>query len=78
VSEATLLNGANHFAYGARGRWEIIVAQDCVLNGDGTYTLTNILRGRFGTQEECRKHIAGDVIVYPSEAGHRIARASPF
>lgn len=50
VSQLQMLNGANHFAYGHDGNWEIIAAQNCVLESDGTYTLTNLLRGRFGTE----------------------------
>lgn len=58
-----MFNGANHFAYGADGRWEIIAAENCVLQGDGTYKLSNLLRGRFGTEWAMGNHIAGDMIV---------------
>lgn len=63
VSESALFNGANHFAYGAHGRWEIIGAQNCVLQGDGTYILSDLLRGRFGTDWSCGTHGANDTIV---------------
>ena len=64
VSEAAMLNGSNHFAYGAHGRWEIIAAQNCTLQGDGSYVLTDLLRGRFGSEWACGLHVTGDRIVF--------------
>lgn len=63
VTESAMLNGANHFAYGVHGRWEIIAAQNCVLQADGSYVLTDLLRGRFGTEWACGQHAANDKIV---------------
>jgi len=63
VTEAAMLNGANHFAYGADGRWEIIAAQNCALQGDGSYILTDLLRGRAGTEWACGLHGAYDSLV---------------
>ena len=63
VSEAQMLSGANHFAYGEHGRWEIIAAQNCTLQGDGSYVLTDLLRGRFGTEWACGLHEAADTVV---------------
>lgn len=63
VTEAAMLNGANHFAYGVHGRWEIIAAQNCTLQGDGTYILTDLLRGRFGTEWAAGLHGATDTLV---------------
>lgn len=63
VTEAALLNGANHFAYGAHGRWEIIAAKNCTLQGDGNYILTDLLRGRFGSEHACASHVSGDSVV---------------
>lgn len=63
VSESAMLNGANHFAYGAHGRWEIIAAQNCTLQGDGSYILTDLLRGRAGTEWACGIHGAYDSLV---------------
>lgn len=63
VSEAQMLSGANHFAYGEHGRWEIIAAQNCTLQGDGSYVLTDLLRGRFGTEWACGLHDAADTVV---------------
>lgn len=64
VSESAMLNGSNHFAYGAHGRWEIIAAQNCTLQGDGSYVLTDLLRGRFGSEWACGLHVTGDRIVF--------------
>lgn len=66
VTELQMLNGANHFAVGADGRWEIIAAQTCTLQSDGSYLLTNLMRGRFGT-ERYAAHSAGDLVVLMDE-----------
>lgn len=63
ITEAAMLNGGNHFAYGADGRWEIIAAQTCTLQGDGSYILTDLLRGRAGTEWACGIHDAYDTLV---------------
>lgn len=66
LSSVTLLamyNGANHFAYGAHGRWEIIAAQTITQESDDTYTLRDLLRGRFGTEQYVTTHSAYDSIV---------------
>ncbi|MBK8772510.1 MAG: hypothetical protein IPM06_19090 [Rhizobiales bacterium] len=63
VTEAQMLNGLNHFAYGTDGRWEIIAAQNCALQGDGTYVLTDLLRGRFGSEWAMGLHASGDDII---------------
>lgn len=63
VSELAMLNGANHFAYGGDGRWEIMAARTCTLQGDGSYLLTDMLRGRFGTEHNTGNHAVGDVLV---------------
>jgi len=63
ITQDALLNGGNAFAYGAHGRWEIIQARTCTLQSDGTYILSNILRGRQGTEWACGTHAIGDYIV---------------
>lgn len=63
VSELALLGGANWFAYGAPGRWEIIGAKNCVLNGAESYALSDFLRGRQGTEWATGLHVVGDAIV---------------
>jgi len=63
VTEAVMLGGANHFAYGADGRWEIIAAQKCTLQSGKTYVLRDLLRGRFGSEWAMGLHQVGDAIV---------------
>lgn len=67
VTELQMLNGANVFAYGAPGRWEIIHAQNCTLQADGSYILTSLLRGRQGTEWASGLHAAGDALVMLSD-----------
>ena len=68
VTLASLFGGANLFAIGAHGRWEIVAVQNCVLQGDGTYLLSTMLRGRFGTEHAMALHSAGDHVVMISDA----------
>jgi hypothetical protein len=63
VTEAAMLAGANHLAYGADGRWEIIAAQKCTLQSGKTYVLRDLLRGRFGSEWAMGTHQVGDAIV---------------
>lgn len=63
VSEQALFNGLNHFAYGEPGRWEIIGARTVTLQSDGSYNLTNLLRGRYGTEWAMASHAVMDDLV---------------
>ena len=63
VTELALFNGANLFAYGEPGRWEIIGARTVTLQGDGTYNLTNLLRGRYGTEWAMTSHAVYDDVI---------------
>jgi len=63
ITEAAMLAGSNYFAYGSDGRWEIIAAQNCTLQGDGSYWLTNLMRGRNGTEWAMGLHSIGDTLV---------------
>lgn len=63
ATEAAVLNGGNYFAYGADGRWEIIAAKTCTLVSGSTYTIQDLLRGRFGTEWAMGMHAVGDTIV---------------
>lgn len=63
ATECQMLNGANHFAYGQDGRWEIIAAQHCMLQEDGGYLLTDLLRGRFGSEWTTGLHAINDQII---------------
>lgn len=63
VTELQMYNGANHFAYGAHGRWEIIAAMTVTEESDDTYTLQNLMRGRFGTERYMTTHGTTDQII---------------
>ncbi len=64
VTLLNMLSGQNHFAYGQAGRWEIIAAQTCTLQADGSYVLRDFLRGRFGTEQHAGAHLEGDAVVH--------------
>ncbi len=63
VSELAVLNGENWFAYGSHGRWEIIAARTCAMQSDGSYLISDMLRGRRGTEWTCGLHEIGDTVV---------------
>ena len=63
VSDAQLYAGQNHFAIGAHGRWEIVGARTVTENADGTWTFSDLLRGRFGTEHNRATHVVGDALV---------------
>jgi len=51
VADLTVLNGANAMAIQTTsGEWEIFQFANAALNGDGTYTLSRLLRGQLGTE----------------------------
>ena len=58
-TEINVLNGANAAVLGD----EIIQWQTAVDNGDGTWTLSNLLRGRKGTEWATGSHVAGERFV---------------
>ena len=70
ITEGQLLAGGNLAAYGADGRWEIIGIKTVSLSGS-VYTLTNFLRGRYGSEWAMTMHAAGDKVVMltPTTAG---------
>jgi len=68
VSLLNLLNGGNTLAYGANGRWEIIGAMTCTPGGGNAYVLSNLLRGRFGTEWAMGLHAIGDTVVLLDDA----------
>lgn len=62
-TEDNVLAGKNAAALGLDGRWEIIQWRTATLNIDGSYTLSNLLRGRHGTEHNIGNHEVGDVFV---------------
>lgn len=63
ISETQMLTGQHYCAYGVDGRWEIIRYADSVLNGDGTRTLSTLIRGYRGTEWATGLHEIGDYVV---------------
>jgi hypothetical protein len=64
---AEVLAGQNRALIGADGRWEVIHYRNATLNLDGTYTLSGLLRGRYGTEWAMGTHQVGDrLIVMPA------------
>lgn len=53
----------NAFAIGSHGRWEIICARAIVENADGTWTFSDMMRGRYGTEHNTGSHAVGDSVV---------------
>lgn len=63
VTEEAMFNGANYFAYGDVGRWEIISAKNMALQTSGAYLMSELLRGQLGTEWAMTLHVAGDYVV---------------
>lgn len=73
-SEINVLNGANWAALGIHGRWEIIGFTTVAIQGNGSYTLSGLLRGIRGTEWAGALHAAQDrfVILTRSSIGRYI------
>jgi hypothetical protein len=56
-------NTANVAVYGRPGRWEVIKFITASLQGDGSYTISNLLRGYYGTQHNMGNHMIGDLFI---------------
>jgi len=63
VTEEQMLAGANIAAYGADQRWEIIRFQNAVLQPDGSYVLSQFVRGDRGTEWATGLHQPGDQFI---------------
>lgn len=64
VTIEQLLSGKNHFAIGADQRWEVVGAKTVTVEMDGSVTLSNLLRGRVGTEWAMTTHEVGDTVVW--------------
>ncbi|RJT32805.1 hypothetical protein D3227_25740 [Mesorhizobium waimense] len=62
-----MMNGANFFAIGQPGRWEVCQVITITNNGDGSYTFEGLRRGRKSSEEYTGLHAAGDFVVWLSE-----------
>lgn len=69
-------NGRNLMAYGADGRWELIAPATCVEQVDGSWQLSNCLRGRYGTEWASSLHESGDRIVLLDGIGQALIPVS--
>lgn len=63
VTDLEAMAGSNTAAIGAHGRWELVSFATATLNGDGTYTLSRLIRGRKGSEWAVGTHVAGDAFV---------------
>lgn len=63
ITDIEFFNGVNTAVIGNVGGWEIIQYRDVTDNGDGTYTLSHILRGRRGTEHVARRGHRGGVFI---------------
>lgn len=62
-----MMNGANFFAIGQPGRWEVCQVMDITSNADGSYTFEGLRRGRKSSEEYTALHAMGDFVVWLSE-----------
>jgi hypothetical protein len=62
-TKAEVLAGSNLCAYGKPGRYELIAFREVTDNGNGTYTLSGLLRGLLGTSIQLDTHRAGDDLI---------------
>ncbi len=76
VTRLGLLNGANQFAYGRDGQWEIIAAQNCTEQIDGSWLLSSFLRGRYGTEWASGLHSLGDNLILLDGIGQQFIAVS--
>ena len=63
ADDLAVYNGANAAFVGRAGQWEVIQYRDVEDNGDGTWTLTTLLRGRAGTSRHMDSLAAGAMFV---------------
>ena len=67
--DVLLAGGAEYWALGAPGRWEIGASAQGDDLGDGRYILSRHLRGQFGTEQYVGTHEVGDTFVLLRIAG---------
>ena len=71
-TEEEVFAGANLFAVeSASGTFELAQFKDAALQGDGTWLLTNLLRGHAGTEAEAaRRGECGRAVCFTNSRGH--------
>lgn len=63
IDMTALLNGGNLLALQSGDGWELLQFRRAVLQLDGTYMVSGLLRGRFGTEWAMGGHVSGDKFV---------------
>jgi hypothetical protein len=63
----SFLAGERVILIGEVGRWEMIYYKTVVDNGDGTYTLSVLLRARNGSELWTGDHAKGDKVIIPND-----------
>jgi hypothetical protein len=58
--------------------YEVIQFETATANGDGTVTLTNLIRGVRGTEFGCGLHSVGELVVFPLISGRPIHEQVPL
>lgn len=66
TTDLNVLNGANMLLYGD----EIIQFANAVNNGDGSFTISRLLRGRRGTEWACGDHVNDEEVIVLDDAQH--------
>ncbi len=73
ISEAEVLAGAGRAYVGnLDDQWEIVQFSNVVDNGNGSYTLSNLLRGRLGTEWATGLHGAGETFILLDESIQKV------
>jgi hypothetical protein len=68
AAEIDVMNGANVLLVGE----ELVQFASATQNADGTWTLSNLLRGRRGTEYACASHHVGEVVLVPKTGLKRV------
>lgn len=63
ISDALLWVGTNAAFVGNVGRWELIYYKTITWTSPRRFNVTNLLRGRRGTEVHCNDHAAGDYFI---------------
>lgn len=63
TTEAAVFSGGNAALVGQPGRWEIVGFVTATDNGDDTWTISQLLRGRGGTDQYVGDHVDGDLFI---------------
>lgn len=73
AEELAVLNGSNLAMLGT----EVISFRTVVDNGDGLFTLSNLMRGRYGTDDQTGNHVVGEDFLLLTSSQIKFAQLSP-